>query len=93
MVKLFLETLGLLTKADDAGPRWHVTRDPDASATSLTLNPRAKHKGDLLPGFVSAMLSGCDWATHTQTHFDVISVCIAADRSLAEIMPIEVEYV
>ena len=78
---------------DDAGPRWHESRDPAQGASPLTLDPLPAHKGDLLPEFVLAILSGRDWDAHTQAHLDTISVCVAADHALATNAPVKVTYI
>jgi hypothetical protein len=78
---------------DDAGPRWHTTRDPSMRATPLTLPPLPASKGALIGPFVEAILSDADFGEETQTHFDVISVCVACDASVRHRSIEEIRYV
>ncbi len=78
---------------DDAGPRISLTRDPAAAATPVTLSPLPATKGALIPQFVTAVLMDEDLSAHTQTLFDVISVCIACDEALHARSEVEVAYV
>jgi predicted dehydrogenase len=67
---------------DDAGPRIHTTRDPEISSTHINFDPLPATKGDLIPGFVSAILTEKDITDETQIIFDGISISAASDRSL-----------
>lgn len=67
---------------DDAGPRWHGTRDPAHLSSIVNLPTLPATKGDLIAPFVSAILHDENLDTHTQVMFDVISVCLACDRAL-----------
>ncbi len=78
---------------DDMGPRLHTSRDPSVSATALDLPGLPASKGDLIPGFIKAILSGEDAGPHTQHEFDVISACVAADRAVASAESIKIDYV
>lgn len=78
---------------DDAGPRWHWTRDPSARPSPLALAPLPKDKGGLIAPFVEAVLADADIGAHTQEIFDVISACIASDESLKLGRAVEVRYV
>src|SRR5205823_13236680 len=42
---------------DDAGPRLHMSRDPEASAVPVPHAPLPATKGDLIDGFVAAILN------------------------------------
>jgi predicted dehydrogenase len=77
--------------SDDAGARLHESRDPGARPRPLELSPLAATKGDLIPGFLTVVEAGGN-AADVQHELDVISVCAAADRSLAERRTIDVEY-
>ena len=66
---------------DDSGPRLHRSRDPVLPADLLVLPPLPSHKGDLVPDFVSAILHNTDYNNETQSFFDGICVCNAADRA------------
>jgi len=67
---------------DDAGPRIHTSREPDISSEKLNIDPLPATKGDLIPEFVSAILTKKDITDETQIIFDGISICAASDRSL-----------
>lgn len=79
---------------DDAGPRLHTSRDPDAAVRSLAeLSPLPASKGELIPAFVDAILDGSNGTTETQHELDVMSVCLAADAAVGAAQPVSVEYV
>ncbi len=78
---------------DDAGPRWHRSRDPEVPAEQLTQPPLPAHKGDLVPEFVSAILEDADDGAQTRGFFDGISACVAADRAVATGTKERIEYV
>ena len=77
---------------DDAGARVHVLRDPGGPPRRLDHAPVAANKGDLVPGFVEAILDRVDPAPTARHEFDVITACMAADRALAAHEPIAIEY-
>lgn len=77
---------------DDAGPRWHWTRDPAAAASPVTLSPLPLSKGDLLRQFLDAVRDNADGADETQSHLDVVSVVLACDRAAREGSLTEVNY-
>lgn len=78
---------------DDQGPRWHGSRDPAVAEGKIDLSPLPANKGDLVPGFVAAILANTDDRTETQGFLDGISVCIAADRAAATGNKERIEYV
>jgi predicted dehydrogenase len=78
---------------DDAGPRCHVSRDRSMPAQPIELASKPATKGDLIPDFVDAIINDVDLSSDTQTHFDVISVVGACDKSLATGSVTEVEYI
>lgn len=78
---------------DDQGPRLYTSRDPEVLATPLGLLPLPVSKGDLIPSFIEAILSGKDTQAETQHEFDVISACVAADRAASSARYMEIEYV
>jgi predicted dehydrogenase len=78
---------------DDQGPRGHFSRDPAVAPEALDLSPLPDTKGALIPVFVQNILSRQDLGRQMQHEFDVISVCLAADRALASAGATEVEYV
>lgn len=69
---------------DDAGPRWHVTRDPAVLAAPIHQDPLPASKGDLLTEWIAAIAKGDRIAIQqtTRNSFDLINVCIAAEQSL-----------
>lgn len=77
--------------ADDAGARLYQSRDPALRPQSLALSGLAATKGDLVSGFLDAVETAPN-AVDVQHELDVISVCAAADRALAERRTIDVEY-
>ena len=77
---------------DDAGARLHVLRDPGGPPRAITHAPVAATKGDLVPGFVDAIVGGVDPAPAARHEYDVITACIAADRALASAQPVAIEY-
>lgn len=64
---------------DDAGPRLYRRRDPGDPPQCIDLSPLPTTKGDLIPGFVSAILTKKDITNETQMLFDGISICAASD--------------
>ncbi len=78
---------------DDAGARWHFTRDENVSASPITASPLPAHKGELLPIFIEAIIDQQDLTTHTQQMFDAISVCAASDEAVRTQRVVEVKYV
>jgi predicted dehydrogenase len=67
---------------DDAGPRLHATRHPDAAASPIDLAALPATKGDLIPAFVSAIVNDEDLTSETQAVFDGLSISAACDRAL-----------
>ncbi len=78
---------------DDQGPRLHTTRDPAGESLTIDLSPLPSTKGDLLPGFIDAIVSAKDGAADAQHEFDVMSICIAADHAVVSGRPTQVSYV
>lgn len=78
---------------DDAGSRWSRSSDPAVQPEQLAQAPLPSHKGALVPGFVSAILEDADDSAQTQSFFDGISVCIAADRAVTTGRKESVEYI
>lgn len=78
---------------DDQGARWHETRDPEVAEGKIDLPPLPANKGDLIPGFVAAVLDDVDDSAETQSYFDGISICIAADEAMATGNKERIEYV
>jgi predicted dehydrogenase len=77
---------------DDMGPRIHGTRDEDARAEILDVDTLPHHKGALIPGFIDAIIAGTDPAPAAHREFDLISICGAADKALADKKTVEVDY-
>jgi predicted dehydrogenase len=78
---------------DDAGPRFHQTRDPALSASAVNLPTLPATKGDLVGPFVEAILQDRDLSTDTQSFLDGISVCLACHQSLSSQSVAKVEYI
>lgn len=66
---------------DDAGPRMHLSRDPEMPVTPITLAPLPATKGELIPRLISAILTKKDITHETQMIFDGISISIACDNA------------
>lgn len=79
--------------SDDQGPRLYTSRDPEVPATRLGLSPLPTSKGDLIPGFVEAILNNKDTRAETQHEFDVISACLGADRAASTAQYMEIDYI
>lgn len=78
---------------DDMGPRLHTSRDPAAAPEPMDFSPLPRHKGALIRDFIEAVARDSDMSAQTQHEFDVISTCLAAERSRAAREEVEVEYV
>jgi len=78
---------------DDRGARLHESSDPAGTARALDLAALPATKGDLIPGFVAAVLAGAAPGPETQYEFDVISACVAADRAVTTGNSVKVTYV
>lgn len=78
---------------DDAGARLHTSRDSAARPAPIDLAAKPRGKAVLISGFVSLIISEDDTAPLAQRHFDVISVCSAADEALAAGREVAVSYV
>jgi predicted dehydrogenase len=77
---------------DDMGPRIHRSRDEDTSAELLTIDTLPHHKGALIPGFIDSILCKQDPSPAAYREFDLISICGAADKALANKKTVEIEY-
>jgi predicted dehydrogenase len=78
---------------DDAGARLHASRDPGQPSRTLDLAPLPAGKGDLIPGFLDAVAGSDGYGADTQSFFDGIAVCLAADRAAAAAAPQAIRYV
>ena len=78
---------------DDMGPRVHHTRDPHNRASPILIDTLPKNKADLIPFFISSVLEDQNLNEHTQSLFDVISVCTACDRALQLKSEVIIDYV
>jgi predicted dehydrogenase len=77
---------------DDAGARFHASRDPALPPEIWTDKPLPETKGDLIPAFVQGVIEGKDWAEDVKTIMDDISVCVACDLALTRGEKVKVEY-
>lgn len=78
---------------DDAGPRLHVSRDPDVAVRQVEENPLPESKGILVSGFVDLITSGADTTHLAQRNFDLVCACVAADQALSAGQEVTVTYV
>ncbi len=78
---------------DDAGARLHSSRDPQVPQERPPHAPLPSAKGDLVPDFVAAIIDDKDDRAETQSFFDGISICIAADRAAVTGKKERIEYV
>lgn len=77
--------------SDDAGTRFHTSREPGEQPRLLDLSPLPAGKGVLIPSFLGAVEAGNDaGALH---ELDVICACRAADRARDERAAVDIEYV
>lgn len=79
--------------SDDQGARIHRSRDPETGPDRLDLAPVAAHKGDLIPEFIRSIVDGGETGDRVQGNFDLISVCVAADKALATGNEEKIQYV
>lgn len=77
---------------DDVGPRYQAHRDPAPPAEPVDKAPLPPSKYVLIDSFVDSILDDRDDGD-TQRDFDVMSVCIASDRSLLTGEVQQIEYV
>jgi predicted dehydrogenase len=75
---------------DDAGPRIHRSRDPEVPPEPLDLAALPASKAELISDFVARVVEGN--TGQEQRELNVVSVCIAADRALAEGGAVDFEY-
>ena len=66
---------------DDAGPRLYTSRNPNDPGQKIDLAPLPATKGDLIPDFISAILTEKDITDETEMIFD--GICISAACDLA----------
>jgi len=78
---------------DDQGPRWFSTRDPAISHNTISLSALPSSKGDLISSFVKAIIEDTDDRASTESFFDGISLCVAADRAAITGMRERINYV
>jgi len=77
---------------DDAGPRFHLQRDPGREPEFLKLDTLPSHKGNLIPAFLEGILQESDPAEDFREMLDVIRICAAADLSLKTKTLLEIAY-
>ncbi|MGE3577089.1 MAG: Gfo/Idh/MocA family protein [Vicinamibacterales bacterium] len=78
---------------DDAGARWHRSREASVRPEPLLLAPREPDKAALLAMFVSAIVDGRDTTEETQRVFDGVSLAVAADLAASTGAMESVQYV
>ncbi len=77
---------------DDAGPRLHLSRDEDKSATQLNHDPLPASKGALIPAFIDDIVSDADPAATAMREFDLIRVIAATDAAHEQNTTLSIEY-
>ena len=77
---------------DDCGPRMHRSRDPEGKAESIEQAILPASKWGLIPDFVKEISGGDRQEQTSQQELDLMTVCLAADESLAEKNSVEIEY-
>lgn len=82
-------TQGVLV-SDDEAARLYDSRDPSKPASRLDRSPLPATKGDLIPGFLDAVEAKAE--PGMQHELDVVCLCAAADRALAERAAVDVVY-
>ena len=75
---------------DDAGARLHESRDPHAPVIPVEHASLPASKGDLIPGFVRAIVDGRDPSEGVEHEFAVICACLAADQAAETGTPVHV---
>ena len=75
---------------DDVGARLHTSREPTERPRPIDLAAEPEGKGGLVAGFLDAVEANGD--AGTQHELDVVCVCAAADRALAERTIVGVDY-
>jgi len=78
---------------DDMGARLHLSRDEALAASPISLQTLPIDKGDLIPGFISAVINNEDINDQTQTIFDGLSICIACDKAMQTNKLEEINYI
>lgn len=78
---------------DDAGPRWHRSRDPELPPDAVSLSPLPASKGALIADFVGTVRGAVDADAETQSHFDAISIALACNEAAQIGRSVEVQYV
>jgi hypothetical protein len=78
---------------DDAGARLYMTRDPSIDPTYLEYPGSPPSKGDLIPGFVSAIIENKDINRETQIVLDGISISNACDSALRHKRKEKIHYI
>ncbi len=79
--------------SDDSGARWHSSRNSKSSGTAIPEAALPNSKGELIPFFVKAIRNNNPLNNETQTHFDVMSICIAAEKALQSRQREEIVYI
>ena len=77
---------------DDQGPRRYVSREPDVPAERLDLAALPSTKGDLIPGFIDAIVARADTSAASEHEFAVISACVAADEAVVKGVQVDIDY-
>jgi predicted dehydrogenase len=74
------------------GASLYTSRDPQARPLELATEYPGTHKGDLLPGFIDAILGRGEAEVAEREVFDSLAVCFAIETSAHSGRPVKVEY-
>lgn len=74
------------------GARYYSSRDPEAPVEAVDASYPGADKCATIASFVNAILTGAPADVTERDVFDVMSVCLAIDRSIAEGAPCDVHY-
>ncbi len=71
----------------------YTSRDPERAPMIIDTDYPGTHKGDLLPGFVDAILGRGEPEVSESNVFDSLAVCFAIERSAHGGLPVKVDYI
>ncbi len=77
---------------DDQGARLWTSREDAAAPVMIDRSPARVPKGALIPEFIRRIREGQASQPDAQREFDLIAVCLAADRAVASSHPVAIEY-
>jgi predicted dehydrogenase len=81
-----------MAKPSALGAGLFRSRDPSATAEAVTEPATSAGKGDLVPGFVRAILDGAPAEVEASDVLDSMAVSLAIERSVREGCAVNVDY-